>query len=93
MRPPVRRTAARRMSVVANITDSERVLHWVQRRLLWLLLSMYALGAVYLSWGTRMRAVQFAPVPQLESAGPISLPMLMLGLILVVAGVGLGALT
>src|SRR6476659_5054576 len=66
----------------------ERALHWTQRRLLWLLLSTYVLGALAPAIGLRLRAVTLGSMTALGSAGAISLPVLMVGVLLFVAGLG-----
>jgi BASS family bile acid:Na+ symporter len=65
-----------------------RFLCFTQRNLLWLLLSTYGLGALWPSVGLRLRAVHVATVPWPGQPTPLSLPMLMLGFLLVVAGLG-----
>jgi bile acid:Na+ symporter, BASS family len=66
----------------------ERALHWIQRRLVWLLLSTYVFGAFAPALGLRLRAVQLGKVEALGSAGAFTLPMLMVGVLLFVAGLG-----
>jgi BASS family bile acid:Na+ symporter len=65
-----------------------RVLRFTQRNLLWLLLCTYALGALFPALGLRLRAVHIATVPWPGQSASVSLPMLMLGFLLVVAGLG-----
>jgi BASS family bile acid:Na+ symporter len=66
-----------------------RMLHWLQRRILWLLLATYLLGALLPRAGVRMRSLSAGSIA-LPGGGAVvlSLPMLMLGLLLVVAGMG-----
>jgi BASS family bile acid:Na+ symporter len=64
-------------------------LHWLQRRMIWLLLGTYVLGALLPRMGVAMRAVSAGNVPLPGHAHiALSLPMLMLGTLLVVAGLG-----
>ena len=65
-----------------------RLLKWTQRRLLRLLLATYVLGAVLPSVGLRRRGAQVVTLRLPGAPRPISLPMLMLGCLLVVAGLG-----
>jgi BASS family bile acid:Na+ symporter len=65
-----------------------RFLHFTQRNLLWFLLATYAAGALWPAMGLRLRAVHVATVPWPGQPTPLSLPMLMLGFLLVVAGLG-----
>jgi BASS family bile acid:Na+ symporter len=48
----------------------------------------YLLGALVPTPGLRIRSVHFGSIPLLRSAGALSLPMVMLGFLLVVAGLG-----
>jgi len=64
----------------------KRALRWVQRRMLWLLLSTYVLGALAPALGLRLRDTTLVEVPGLGSQGAFSLPMLMVGVLLFVAG-------
>jgi BASS family bile acid:Na+ symporter len=66
-----------------------RALHWLQRRMIWLLLSTYPLGALFPRVGLSLRAISVgtARMPGVGSV-LVSLPMLMLGTLLVVAGLG-----
>jgi bile acid:Na+ symporter, BASS family len=66
----------------------ERALRWAQGRLLWLLLGMYVLGAFAPAFGLRIRGVQLGHIHALGGALAISLPMLMLGALLLVAALG-----
>lgn len=66
----------------------ERAFHWMQRRMLWLLLSTYVLGAFVPALGLRIRAVPIFSVPGLGREGVFSLPMAMIGVLLFVAGLG-----
>ena len=61
-------------------------MHWTQRRLLWLLLATYLVGALAPAAGVAMRGVRLAGRPVLGTAP--TLPLAMLGLLLVVAGLG-----
>jgi BASS family bile acid:Na+ symporter len=65
-----------------------RFLHFTQRHLLGLLLSTYVLGALFPALGLRLRGVHVGTVPWPGEPTPVSLPMLMLGSLLVVAGLG-----
>jgi BASS family bile acid:Na+ symporter len=64
------------------------VLAWLQKRMVWLLLGSYAAGALVPSLGVAMRDVSMTA--RLPGIGTIleTLPMLMLGFLLVVAGLG-----
>lgn len=66
-----------------------RPLHWLQQRMIWPLMSTYALGVVFPRVGLSLRAISVgtAHIPAVGSV-PVSLPMLMLGALLVVAGLG-----
>jgi BASS family bile acid:Na+ symporter len=66
-----------------------RLLHWLQRRMLWLLLATYLTGAIVPRLGTAMRDVS-AGTLRLPVGGAVrlTLPTLMLGFLLVVAGLG-----
>jgi BASS family bile acid:Na+ symporter len=63
-------------------------LAFTQRNLLWLLLATDGVGALCPAIGVRFRGVHVATVPWPGQPTPISLPMLMLGFLLVVAGLG-----
>jgi bile acid:Na+ symporter, BASS family len=66
-----------------------RLLHWLQRRMLWLLLSTYALGAWVPRLGLSIRHINAGVVHFPGGAAvELSLPMLMLGFLLVVACLG-----
>ena len=56
--------------------------------MLWLLLSTYVLGALLPAFGMRLRAVNVGSSIALGNAGAISLPVLMVGVLLFVAGLG-----
>lgn len=65
-----------------------RPLHWLQQRMIWPLMSTYALGVVFPRVGLSLRAISVGThIPAVGSV-PVSLPMLMLGALLVVAGLG-----
>lgn len=66
----------------------ERAFHWMQRQMLWLLLSTYVLGAFAPALGLRLREVAVFSVPGLGREGVLSLPMAMIGVLLLVAGLG-----
>lgn len=70
-------------------TDTMRALHWLQRRMLALLLATYAVGAALPRVGVAMRGVS-AGTLRLPHAGSlaVTLPTLMLGFLLLVAGLG-----
>jgi hypothetical protein len=63
-------------------------LPWLQRRMVWLLLGSYLLGALLPSLGVATRDVSIAL--RLPGAGSVAatLPMFMLGFLLAVAGLG-----
>jgi BASS family bile acid:Na+ symporter len=65
-----------------------RFLRFTQRNLLWLLLFTYVIGACSPGPGLLLRGVHVASVPWPGQPVPLSLPMLMLGFLLVVAGLG-----
>jgi BASS family bile acid:Na+ symporter len=65
-----------------------RFLHFTQKNLLWLLLSTYVIGACWPAPGLLLRGVHVGTVPWPGQPAPVSLPMLMLGFLLVVAGLG-----
>jgi BASS family bile acid:Na+ symporter len=68
---------------------TERLLRIAQRRLLALLLATYALGAFAPALGLRLRGVRVVAAPWPGGATvAITLPMVMLGFLLVVAGIG-----
>jgi BASS family bile acid:Na+ symporter len=56
----------------------------------WLLSATYVLGALAPTPGLLIRSVHFGTIPLFRSAGALSLPMVMLGFLLVVAGMGAG---
>jgi BASS family bile acid:Na+ symporter len=64
------------------------LLHWVQRRLLYVLIATYVLGIVAPGLGLALRSVRVGRVGIFGDAGIVSVPMLMLGGLLVVAGLG-----
>jgi|SRR5579883_767307 len=66
----------------------ERGLRFTQRRLLWLLLATYALGALAPAPGLRIRAVALCTLHTPGGPLTLTLPALMLGMLLVVAGLG-----
>jgi BASS family bile acid:Na+ symporter len=67
----------------------DRLLHWTKGRLLWLLLGTYVLGAIAPGAGLALRSVDVHSFAWFDgSPVTLSLPMLMLGILLVVAGLG-----
>ena len=74
---------------VANVHIDERVrqiLTWTRRRLVWLLLGTYVLGALVPEPGLRARAGDLAAVSLAGGSVSVSVPVAMLGLLLIVAG-------
>ena len=61
-----------------------RVFHWLQRRMLWLLLATYAIGARAPSFGRGIRGVRIGSFRAAGETIEVTLPMLMLGFLLIV---------
>src|SRR5262249_33319301 len=69
-------------------TRITQLLHWTQKHLLWLLLLTYVLGALAPGLGLRLRSAHLGTVPSPFGTADVSVPVLMLGFLLVVAGLG-----
>ncbi|MDF2693432.1 MAG: Na+-dependent transporter [Labilithrix sp.] len=66
----------------------ERVLHWTQQRLVWLLVAMYLLGAFAPSFGLGLRELELERVSEEGPFGTVTLPMGMVAVLLFAAGFG-----
>ena len=62
--------------------------HFVHEYLIWLLLAAYAIAAVWPSFGLWIRSVSFGQFTFWHESTTVSLPMLMLALLLLNAGLG-----
>lgn len=65
-----------------------RISHFVHARLIWLLLASYLVAAFFPAWGLSIKALSFGEVHVLGENVRLSLPMLMLSLLLLNAGLG-----
>lgn len=62
--------------------------HFIHRRFIWLLLGAYAVAAWWPSWGLWIRDVSLGEVAILQERTPVTLPLLMLAMLLLNAGLG-----
>src|SRR4051794_37546234 len=69
----------------------DRISHFVHARFLWLLLATYALAAAWPGPGLAVRGVAIGRVSLMGEAMDLTLPSLMLGFLLLNAGLGVRA--
>jgi BASS family bile acid:Na+ symporter len=68
-----------------------RLSHFLHRYFLWFLIGSYALAGFWPAFGLWIRGVSFGEFVLFQQSTPVTLPMLMLGLLLMNAGLGVRA--